>query len=343
MSGRRSIRLVFDHVARVTGVLRLWERAMYRRPTVLMYHRVLPDEECGDYPFPSLVMPLSMFERQMQWLARHSRVVPLATAVEAWQNGDRGSGEPRVVVSFDDGYSDNVDIAAPVLDRLGLPGTFFVTTDFVAGRGSMWYDRAAIAVRVLGMARVAAIVGEHGLTAPLPDALAVHGRAAWVEVLKPCKPAVRRSVVEALERDCNGRLDLTGFRSMTPADVRRLCDRGHEVGAHSVSHEILTTVDDDQLDSELRESRRLVAAWSGREVSGFCYPNGSLDDRVVAAARRAGYAYAVSTAPPERTDYVDLMRIPRVDVTQHRVTRPNGSFDLVAFRAEVAGLHEVLR
>ncbi len=130
---------------------------------------------------------------------------------------------------------------------------------------------------------------------------------------------------------------------MTPADVRRLADAGHELGSHSVHHEILPQLDDAALVAELTASRAQVEAWTGRPVVGFCYPNGSVDDRVAAATARAGYAYACTTAAPRRGGSADPWRLPRVDVTRHRVTAPNGAFDLVAFRAEVSTLHEALR
>jgi peptidoglycan/xylan/chitin deacetylase (PgdA/CDA1 family) len=345
MSRMRTMRWVIDHVARACGVLAWFERRMRGVPTVLTYHRVLPDVQCARYPFPSLVMPLSMFEQQVAWLAARAEVRPLRELHACLATRGSGSGRALVAVTFDDGYHDNAELAAPVLERFGVRGTFFVTTGFVGDGAAMWYDRAATAVGALGDDAVRVAIGRT-VAVPSPAQLAADRVGAWVETLKACGPAERRAAVEALARAAGAAAgDVDGsFRAMRPADVGRLADAGHEIGSHSHSHEILTSLEDDELERELALSRRRIEQWTGRPVAGFCYPNGSVDDRVAAATARAGYAYACTTSPPSRrAAHADRHRLPRVDVTRRRVVGRGDSFDLTAFRAEISSLHEVMR
>jgi peptidoglycan/xylan/chitin deacetylase (PgdA/CDA1 family) len=110
----------------------LYARFGRGRLTVLNYHQV--NDPADDY---STVSPAA-FREQMQFLARHYRVLPLADAVKAVATA--GSGERLVAITFDDGYRDNVTIAAPILRSLGLPACFFVSTDMIGSTRPFPHD-----------------------------------------------------------------------------------------------------------------------------------------------------------------------------------------------------------
>ena len=125
VTSRRSVRRLLERVAQRAGVLAHFENRMRRGLTVLMYHRVLAGEEARNYPLPGLVMPEHAFRRQMEFLASRFEVVPVGEALDRLEA--RGRRARLVAVTFDDGYLDNYEVAAPILDGLGLRATFFVT------------------------------------------------------------------------------------------------------------------------------------------------------------------------------------------------------------------------
>ncbi len=101
-----------------------WLRARFRPGIrILMYHRV--DRLPG---YDQLTVSPGRFDEHMAYLARHCRVIGLAEAVAELRAG--GPSRPAVVVTFDDGYRDNLAHALPVLRRYRIPATIFVTTDF---------------------------------------------------------------------------------------------------------------------------------------------------------------------------------------------------------------------
>ena len=90
--------------------------------------------------------------------------------------------------------------------------------------------------------------------------------------------------------------------------------RGVSFQSHSCSHPSLKALPDDQLASELADSRAALQRLLGQPVDYFAYPFGHLDERVVAATRRAGYRAAFSTQPGFNRQDVDRFRIRRIDV-----------------------------
>ena len=340
MTLKRTIRQALDHGARLSGLMAWMESRMGRGLTVLMYHRVLPAERCASYPFPSLVMPEGAFDEQMRWLSAHCHVQTLRDALGA---ETAPSSRPRVAVTFDDGYADNHELAAAILERHGLRGTFFVTTDFVESGRHLWFDRAALLLGAASTESARACWSEAGL-APTADQLAEPRQdlSSWLEHLKRAEPARREQFLAAMERAAGAPPPLRGFEPLTRAQVVDLHRRGHEIGSHSLSHPLLPQLDECSLQQELSGSRLLLEEWIGARVDGFCYPNGDHDERSVQAVRAAGYSYACTTAPGLNRGG-DVLRLTRCDITPQRVSDASGQFDRTAFRAELCTLHEVWR
>jgi len=102
------------------------------RITVLLYHRV--SDEARD----NLTVGVAQFDRQMALLRRHCRVLSLADVLAA--ETVPASRKPLVCVTFDDGYLDNYQHAAPILERNGVPAAFFVSTRIVASDRQFPHD-----------------------------------------------------------------------------------------------------------------------------------------------------------------------------------------------------------
>lgn len=94
--------------------------------TILIYHRV------GGRTPVTVDLPTSLFDEQVGWLAEHTRVLTLSQAADLLAAAERPPDpRPHVVVTFDDGTADFVDEALPVLQRHGVPATYYLATDFV--------------------------------------------------------------------------------------------------------------------------------------------------------------------------------------------------------------------
>jgi peptidoglycan/xylan/chitin deacetylase (PgdA/CDA1 family) len=150
------------------------------------------------------------------------------------------------------------------------PDALHAQLNHVAARGYRW---ATFTDAVLGSEpeRVAAITFDDGI------ASAVEHGAPILEELGA--PGTMFLAVEML--GWGGRLD--------PAGAAQLAERGWEIGSHTMTHPVLTNVDDEMLEAELQESKRELEQITGRTCAAVSYPTGRCDGRVVAAARAAGY------------------------------------------------------
>ena len=114
---------------------------MSRRLLVLGWHNIEPT---WAFAGTSPEAGRRGFEQQVRLLRRFATVVPLRSAL-----ADLAEGRPlprrAVALTFDDGYLDNVTVAAPVLHAAGLPATFFLVPGFLSGTRRVWWEELGLA------------------------------------------------------------------------------------------------------------------------------------------------------------------------------------------------------
>jgi peptidoglycan/xylan/chitin deacetylase (PgdA/CDA1 family) len=106
---------------------------------ILMYHSIA-DPQAARFVEPRIHMSAKRFERQMAFLSRHRTVVPLSEVVESVAAG-RSLPNRTVCITFDDGYLDNLTVAAPILQRLRLPAMLYLPTGYITRGEPQWGDR----------------------------------------------------------------------------------------------------------------------------------------------------------------------------------------------------------
>lgn len=339
MQMKAILRQTLDTGAAGLGVLRACERRMIGGLTLLLYHRVLPDEQAWSYPLSTLAMPASMFEQQMHWLAESCRVVPVQEGLDQLGRGEPGD-RPLVSVTFDDGYADNAEIAAPLLSAAGIRGTFFVTAGAVRDGDVLWHDRAILCWQRHGSD--ASLIAERALNLERATCGARDARE-WARWLKTLTPDERSRALDACLDGPLSEQETAPFRLMSVKQVRQLADDGHEIASHTMSHALLPQLDDAQLQHELAGSMKCLEEMTGEAPRGIGYPNGDVDDRVAQAARTAGYDYGCTTITGRNSATTDRMRLMRLDMNPQRMMGVHNRFSMTAFRGEVCLLHQRLR
>ena len=276
------------------------------RLSILIFHRV---PAVVDPLFPE-VPEAGFFERQLYWLRDWFNALPLREGVERLRS--RSLPPRALAITFDDGYGDNESVALPILKRLGLPATFFVSTGFLDG-GRMWNDKVIESIRACEKPQIDLThcqLGIHDLqTIP-------RRRAAIDTILKTIKhlPSAQRSDRVAAISEAAG-TDPVDALMMTSEQVRRLHRAGMEIGAHTVNHPILAVLNRDEARREIAESKEHLEGLLGDRVRLFAYPNGvPMSDYVadqVQLVRQCGFSAAVSTAWGVASAGSDFFQLPR--------------------------------
>jgi len=276
------------------------------RVCVINYHRVLHNPE----PLLASEPDVHTFRWQMELLARCFHVMPLYEALKAVAIGK--VPQRAVCITFDDGYRSIHELALPVLREFGLPATVFVTSGYI-GQGSMWNDRIIDAVQALPAQQLD--LSDIGLGTYQLHSIAQrkHSLELLIERSKYLPPAARDSLVDRLDV-------LTGNAAehdpmLTRDMIVNLHRHGVDIGAHTVSHPILTSLDDDSAWHEIAGGKAQLEAILDKPVRLFAYPNGKagkdFDARHVAMVRKAGFDAAFTTAAGSFGRGHDLFQLPR--------------------------------
>lgn len=260
---------------------------------ILLYHRVNPDD---DPLFPSTAV--TVFDAQMQYLARNFRVLPLISIIERIQQGRRL--EPlTIAVTFDDGYRDNYAHAHPVVKKYCLPATVFVATGFTGSDELMWNDRLAWAVRSTKQERLCVSVGGREWVLPLET-----GKEKMIslntvlEYLKTCADEQKAELLEHLIAELKVERASPDRLMLNWEELRVMSREGWDIGSHTMSHPILTRIGLSAVAEELQSSKRSIEQELQRPAKLFAYPNGKRTDYnqdIKLAAKDAGYVGAVTT------------------------------------------------
>jgi peptidoglycan/xylan/chitin deacetylase (PgdA/CDA1 family) len=303
--------------------------------TVLAYHRVTDINSrdfCGYKP--NVSASPEEFERQVAYICRHCSPIAIGD-LEGWlDRGDRLPDRP-VLVTFDDGYADNGDVAWPILRSKHVPAVVFLATGHIGtGRAFLW-DLVALAMeRTRKSIAELPLLGETALSTSREREFAT---TLWVEQSKALQPVQRWLALRALIDCLDVSVDESAFGQLYLSwdDVRRLASEGLDFGGHTLTHPILTRSSYLDARHEIEGSRNKIASILGCAPCAFAYPNGSAKDfnpEHEKLVRDAGYAMAFSLKPGPMT-FIGA-RLRRMAIRRIYVGQDD---DMGRFAAKLAG------
>jgi len=264
--------------------------------TVAMFHRILPSDD-PRWPScdPDYTLSTELLSRSLQFFKRHYHVVSLAQVLALRRRGERLP--PRaLLISFDDGWSDNAEYALPLLQRENLPAVMFVVSDAVGTRQPFYQERMVSAWRrgTLRVAELTAALTQVGDATTQPGGEGIEALRAAIARIEHLSVAARDALLAPLARALDD-----GQRHMVDvAELERLRAGGVALGLHGKSHVHLTRAAD--LDAELSGARDALAALlddaAGRAES-MSFPHGAHDRVIAQRAHDAGYELVFTSVP----------------------------------------------
>jgi peptidoglycan/xylan/chitin deacetylase (PgdA/CDA1 family) len=299
-----------------SGALRAAGHVAPAGAVILIYHSVRPDPHTSSETIgEAITHSTSAFDRQMQLIA--SRFSPITMDdLHAFLMG-QGELPPRaVVVTFDDGFRDNFEFAAPILARHAIRATIYVTAGCVESGINPWFCRIGCAFEKTAAAGWSDPTDGRKWEFSKPT----QREAAKIAAMERCAQLTGRrqdawvaEVEQALGANC----------AATPQELimswnqlRSLQADGHLIGSHTMSHPNLAYVAPDEARIELCESKRILEENLGTPIRHFSYPCAVLPTHwnalTAQLTRETGYDTAVTTASGPVRKRHDQWLLPRV-------------------------------
>jgi peptidoglycan/xylan/chitin deacetylase (PgdA/CDA1 family) len=279
---KETLRTLASQTVVRTGMSALGRRLGKRDGALILYgHRVSDDDE----GYLQGLKP-EWLEQQLAYLTRHYEVIPLRTLVECFEQ-KRPVPQRSVVLTFDDGFRDNLTNAFPILQKYGVPATIFVVTGSLTHGDLPWSQR-------LGY------IFQHTTEATLRQPLVAEGEwdlstpEARVAAYSKAKQPIREMGREARDRTiakiaAELRVEPPRDRMLTWGHARELQAAGFEIGAHTYSHPLLAKIPLEEARWEMASSMQDLKDRLGVGRPAFCFPAGSQNAELRSLVENMGF------------------------------------------------------
>lgn len=274
-------------------LIRAWNNLVGRRLTIVMYHRVTNGEVSTlAHSLPFMFVTAGAFESHLEFYKKHYRVLNFEELSSYAGNGKI----PRnsLIITFDDGYKDNIVHALPLLRKYGCPWVLFLSTGYVGSKEVCWWDKfyclmtylrnCELQGRLPYLGRI--VEGFYAEFKRDPSALFSSLNDLPTSMLEAFMKEMRPHIVhveEEIQRD-NHFMDWGDIDAVGPFT---------EFGAHTHMHVNLCTVGVTQAREEINLSKNVLEKHIKRKTLAFAYPAGRYNETTIGEVKKAGYSYAV--------------------------------------------------
>ena len=314
-------------------ITRGWGR-LFPGAIILLYHRIA---ELPSDPFGLAVTPRA-FAEHLEVLRAHGRPISLQHLIRAL----RGGKVPRkaVVVTFDDGYADNLHAAKPLLEQFDVPATVFISSGYIGQEREFWWDELECLLLRPGTLpqHLEVSIGGEVYRDDLGEDASYslhdfnhHRRWSWSSAggLPSARHRLYRSLYPRLQRlpregqlqglqalwDCadTRRLTRPECRPLSGEELIRLSEsRLIEIGAHTHNHVSLGDLPCSVQKREIVIGKAWLEEQLSRSIASFSYPYGLYTSETVGIVRDAGFSDACSTRCLPLRGNEDPYELPRV-------------------------------
>ena len=304
-----------------------------RGAAIQMYHSVSgPDK--ARWTDPRFSIPPDAFEAQMRFLSRHRNVVSYSALVDMLERKeDPPAG--TVAITFDDGYLDTLQEAAPILEKYRLPAIAFLVTGYVDRGQTQWSDElfTIFVAHTRTRVRIPEIMpSDVDLGDARAKAAAYNALLLWfISALPAARAKMLACLAEEFRPECSPpRL------TMNWDEVRELIRKypNIEIGLHSAEHLDMTAHENAVAQNEMDQSLRATQRELGIRPEHFAFPYNRVSTEARALAREFGFRSAVASGRSVRiSKESDLMALPRMETCR----------SLALFRFRTGGAEEFFR
>lgn len=310
---------------RYTGIISVFQFINHNQIVILTIHGVMDDQDKALWRPLRPQLPPHKLEEYLRVLSKRYRFISLEDAVEMIQ-GQSPVQPYSMVLTFDDGYRNNITHALPILRRYNAPAMFFVPTGFLDNPRPFWWDRLDYALQQ------AQVDGREVRVGSLSMRLDSSSREALRESYKRLRRTAKEQQMSdyeflreveqlAVQLEAESGRALADIQAdddwsaiMTWKQIREVREDAVTIGSHTVDHIRLGLVEAEIARDQLERSKRDIEKHTGKPCLSICYPNGSFTEETVNIAREYGYLCGVTTEEGLNSLGDDVMKLKRTNL-----------------------------
>jgi peptidoglycan/xylan/chitin deacetylase (PgdA/CDA1 family) len=268
-----------------------------------MYHRVLPDNrQYESFSHEGIIVSDKTFDMQMQFLNKQFNVLSISD-FEKQLSGKTDASRASCLITFDDGWIDNHMYAYPILTKHKTPALIFLATKFIGSSDKFWQEELSSLLYFLYKNKEELALREH----KLDYIIDLKSKHALTEINKYINSKLKSGPADIPKRMISEILDslsennklsllarnIDGF--MNWDQIIEMMNNNIDFGAHTVNHKILTSLENNEIEHEIKTSKNVIESITNRKVKYFAYPNGNFNNYISDMVKTCGFTLAFTT------------------------------------------------
>jgi len=335
---RMQLKAVVANLVYSSGLFRIkLNRLDKDKSLAIMYHRIIPRSKAGHLVQPGMYVEPDTFDLQITFFKKYFDIRSITEMYEPAPLKQASLRKKHTCyLTFDDGWSDFYNFAYPILLKHQIPATVYLPTGYIGTTNKFWSDRIANVLdtaiknnrfdEVRNCIGVEIYRGSDDLPHSAEDCL----DAVLLE-LKKYRIENIIGIIDKLEQRFNVLPSAEHNDFLSWKQIKEMQESGLVTfGSHTVSHRILTTLNDGEIENELYESKKCLVEKNivdGDKVS-FCYPNGNYNAAVLKHFEYIKYSFALSTKNGWNSPTTPVLELRRMGLHQD----VSSSIPLLAYR-----------
>lgn len=310
------------HLLHATGMLRLLVKMQQYQITILMLHGVTDPEAPSEWKPLRPHLTTSQLENTLSILANYYRFISLDEASDIL-TGRRPHVPNALVLTFDDGYRNNLTHAMPILRRFDAPATIFLSTCNVTEQQPFWFDRLDYAIQSIEDSNF--LIQDYPALRMLDFTSRNSMKYSFLSFIRNEKKrhasntALRSSILTLTERieQHSGHSLLDVFENDPWSKVMTCEEVAHapndvSFGSHGVDHPILGLTSPEESLHQLRTSRDTIESITSKQCRHLAYPNGSYNNTILSMVKKCNYVSAVTTRTGRNKKGENMLTLKRI-------------------------------
>lgn len=301
------IQSLISSLCYLVGIFQVFKLINRKTLTILMLHGVMDQDAPSEWVPLRPQLPRRQLKMTLETLSKFGTFVSLEYAVNMLA-GRSPFRRNALVLTFDDGYRNQLKYGLPILQELKIPAAFFLATGQIEKRQPYWFDRLDYALQHTCIAGREIRIGNDIIKFRSENR--DHLRASYKWLRDSAKRANRpdhemltelQALAESLENESGHRLEDIFERDdwsalLTWQEIREAAaQKGVTFGSHTVDHTRLGLANEAEIRCQLLLSKESIERQTGKECRYFCFPSGSFSLHLLGLLEECGYEAAVTT------------------------------------------------